>query len=191
MKYLKKFNININESKVYNGDFRVSENQVINGKFKENSIPEIINGYFDCFYIRLTTLEGSPEIVKGDFYCDDNFLVSLVGGPKEVNGHFDCSTNKLTNLIGSPEIKGVFYCSNNLLTSLYGISKNVKGVVCDDNLKIEREFINSGSYKNEYWNDLLNYCIYNKENLDEINWPENFLNDNLKKSVKGINKFNI
>ena len=46
MKYLKKFNIN--EGKVYNGNFRVREDLVISGKFKENIIPEIIEGNFNC-----------------------------------------------------------------------------------------------------------------------------------------------
>jgi hypothetical protein len=54
-----------------------------------------VDGYFDCSYNQLTTLEGGPRSVGGDFYCGGNKLTTLEGGPREVGGYFDCSYNPI------------------------------------------------------------------------------------------------
>jgi hypothetical protein len=94
-----------------------------------------VNGYFDCSYNQLTSLEGAPKEVNGNFYCYNNHLTSLEGAPKEVNGDFDCSYNQLTSLEGAPkEVNGDFDCSDNKLTSLKGAPNKVNGHFdCSDN----------------------------------------------------------
>jgi hypothetical protein len=87
-----------------------------------------VNGYFNCTFNNLKSLEGAPKEVNGYFKCSFNQLTSLEGAPKEVNGHFDCNRNKLTSLKGTPEgVNGYFYCFNNQLTSLEGAPKEING----------------------------------------------------------------
>jgi len=83
-----------------NDDFTidVKGNVYISGK-SLTKIPlkfNIVSGYFDCSYNKLTTLEGGPKEVDADFHCCDNQLTTLEGGPTSVGGGFYCSGNKLT-----------------------------------------------------------------------------------------------
>ena len=83
----------------------------------------VIKGDFNCFALKLISLEGSPKEVGGSFDCDYNKLTSLEGAPKEVRGDFDCYNNRLISLEGAPkEVGGYFDCSNNPdLESLEGL----------------------------------------------------------------------
>ena len=88
----------------------------------------VIKGDFDCFALKLISLEGSPKEVGGSFNCAYNQLTSLEGCPEEVGRSFDCYRNKLTSLEGCPkEVGGNFYCSENKLTSLEGCPNEVGG----------------------------------------------------------------
>lgn len=58
----------------------------------------------------------------------------------------------------------------------------------------EARFVSESIVKNikDYWQEFLGYCDSNKIDLDSIkNWPEGFLSKNLKRSIKGKNKFNL
>ena len=63
------------------------------------NIPKIVEGYFNCSYIGLTTLKGGPAFVKK---------------------RFGCNVNKLTTLLYCPKsyLVGMFY-ENNLLSTDY------------------------------------------------------------------------
>lgn len=137
------------------GDFIATAAMIVDGKFIEGMI---------------------PDIVKGNFYCNHNRLTTLEGGPKEVGEHFSCSYNKLTSLEGGPKkVVGVFLCVDN-----------------NNSLIIEKEFIKSGGFKNDFYLDLLNYCITNKIDLEKVeSWSDDFITDNILTSTKGICKFNL
>src|SRR5690606_659194 len=57
-----------------------------------------VDGYFDCSYNQLTSLEGSPNSVGGYFDCRNNQLASLEGSPNSVGEGFYCGDNQLTTL---------------------------------------------------------------------------------------------
>ena len=87
-----------------------------------------VNGYFNCSWNKLETLEGCPKEVGNYFNCSMNKLESLKGGPSKVGLTFDCCHNKLTSLEGvQSNINGNFSCSTNLLTTLEGGPKEVSG----------------------------------------------------------------
>lgn len=207
--------INLNESK--QNDFIVDQSMVVDGRFKEGIIPKIVKGVFRCNGLGLTTLEGGPEYVGTYFNCENNNLTSLEFSPV-VDGNFNCSNNKIinleyvkegkvknfyckdnqiTSLKGMPEkIDGTFHCHNNKLTSLEHCAKYVKeGFVTmgnRNNLFIERDFIKSNSYKNDYYTDLLNYMIKQDISFDQITtWPEGFITDNIERSSTYIRGFNL
>jgi hypothetical protein len=70
-----------------------------------------VDGSFNCWDNRLTSLKGAPQKVGGKFSCSDNKLTSLEGAPKEVGGDFRCSENNLTSLARAPEeVGGYFEC---------------------------------------------------------------------------------
>jgi len=188
MKHLKNRQQFINEAKqdqwIYDGDFEVTDNMVSNGRLIKDKIPDVVTGNFDCNYNQLINLEGCPKKVGGHFNCNRNQLTSLEGSPEQVAGSFNCDKNKLTTLEGAPvKVGGNFDSRNN-----------------DVSLDIEEEFIESGSYKDNYgetsqygyWKDLLNYMLKENIPLEEVEgWPEGFLNDNLKKSAKGTLKYKL
>ena len=85
-----------------------------------------VDGYFDCSYNKLTSLEGAPQEVRGYFNCGLNQLTSLEGAPQEVGKYFVCNNNNLTSLKGGPQkVGGYFVCRNNKLTSLEGAPQEV------------------------------------------------------------------
>ena len=109
-----------------NGDVKVNGDIIINGKFAIKF--GYINGFFDCSYNSLTSLDGAPNEVGGNFDCSSNSLTSLDGAPQTVGGDFDCSDNELTTLKGAPQIVSCsFFCPKNHLTSLKGAPKYVGG----------------------------------------------------------------
>jgi len=219
---LKSYKDFINEAKqdqwIYEGDFKATEDMVQDGKLIKDKIPDIVKGNFYCYHNQLTSLEGAPEKVGGNFVCNDNQLKSLEGGPEQVGDTFWCDYNQLTNLEGAPEKVGEdFWCHNNQLTSLQGAPEQVGGYFdCNRNklttlegapkkvggdfdsrnnkvnLAIEEEFIESGSYQDNYWIDLLKYMLKENIPLEKVEgWPDGFLTDNLKKSAKGTVKYKL
>jgi len=50
----------------------------------------------------------------------------------------------------------------------------------------------SGNFKDNYWLDLLKYIINNNLDINKVKgWPEGFLNDDIIKSAKGIEKYKL
>jgi len=74
----------------------------------------IVDGYFNCSYNLLESLEGCPREIKRSFYCSQNQLKSLEGCPHEVKEDFNCSYNLLESLKSFPEnFKDHLFCDNN------------------------------------------------------------------------------
>jgi hypothetical protein len=177
---LKNYSNFINETKrkrpwIYKKTKNVGKWHVLNGRYKEEQ-PDIVMGDFSVHDAELTTLEGSPKKVEGNFYSSVNDFTNLIGGPEYVGGDYHCRENYK-------------------LTSLEGVAKHIGGkFVCNDNNRIivEVKFVQSGSYKNNYWEDLLMYMIKEKIDLKHVKgWPEGFLDKELGKSAKSIKKFNL
>ncbi|MCK9476331.1 MAG: hypothetical protein M0R46_10445 [Candidatus Muirbacterium halophilum] len=145
MKYLKKFNENINSSEIeaicekYNiKNYIINDDGTIdvdgdvylyNKKLKVLPLKfRKVSGNFHCSDNQLTSLEGAPKSVGNYFYCKCNKLTSLEGGPQIVGGYFSCNNNQLISLEGAPQrVGGDFYCNSNQLTSLEGIPQSVGG----------------------------------------------------------------
>jgi Leucine-rich repeat (LRR) protein len=75
-----------------------------------------VNGFFDCGFNNLISLEGSPREVTDYFNCDNNKLESLKGAPLIVK-ELHCNNNNLTSLEYLPDIKGTFHCEGNPVTN--------------------------------------------------------------------------
>ena len=100
---------------------------------------DVVNGFFDCSFNQIETLEGCPNKVLGDFYCNNNQLKTLKGGPNKVIGDFACSKNLLKTLKYSPkEVSGHFWCNNNYLKTIKGCPEIINGYFCcyDNELEI-------------------------------------------------------
>ena len=79
-----------------------------------------VNGWFDCSYNELTTLEGSPVEVNGSFYCHNNELTSFEFSPKIVRGGFDCDSNNIKTFEYFPSyVKEYFNCYDNLIWEVW------------------------------------------------------------------------
>ena len=218
---LKRHNDFINESKNKQwvvGIFTVDAEMVKDGKFIEGKIPDVVTSEFTCSDLGLTTLEGGPFKVNGDYYCnnnkltdlkgspstsryficDNNALTTLEGSPIETKFGFHCKNNKLTSLKGGPKIVGLqLYVDNNELTSLEGAPLKVGGNITTEgnasDLSIERNFIWTKNRTDNYWIELLNYCVSKGYDLNtsKVNWPKGFLTDSMIKSAKGISKYKL
>jgi len=168
--------IDANGKKIFNGHFKVTEPSVKKGKLNIYKY-DVIEGDFEANHLSLLSLEGCPDVILGDFNCGLNKLKSLEGGPSVVYGNYYCDDNSLTTLNGYPkELQGYFSIRN-----------------YKQNLKTEKKYIESEYFDHyNYWSGLLMYMTKEKIDLEEVKgWPENFLTDNVKKSVKSIGKFNI
>lgn len=135
-----------------NGDVRISNDIVIDGKLKIRFGK--VGGDFSCFHSQVTTLEGAPNKVDGDFYCDCNELTTLKGAPQKVDGDFSCSNNKLTTLKGAPQkVDGDFSCRRNKLATIEDSPQEVgRNFICGDNpnlvlLKKKPSFVKGKIYK--------------------------------------------
>jgi len=158
-------------------------------KYKEFINEHIINKSVYEGNISLTKDDVSNGYIKrscysyevdGNYSCSYINLTSLFGCPYIINGHFSCEGNYLKSLEHGPRV----------VTGLFKYGNNI------NDLRIEAEFIKSGSYsgsENEnYYNELLTYMLKTGEILEDIKtWPEGFLNDNIKKSGKSIGKFKL
>ncbi|MCK9471933.1 MAG: hypothetical protein M0Q88_09300 [Bacilli bacterium] len=178
MKYIKKFNENINSSEIeaickkYNiTNYTINEDDSIdvNGdvNLKGNNLRELplkfrnVTGDFYCNDNQLTNLKDSPQHVGGDFYYYNNLLISLEGGPQSIGGNFDCSGNQLTTLDGGPKrVGGIFWCESNNLKNIDYLPKYYKELDISNNpiSKIIKLFTTSNEYGR----------ISNRENKDLI-----------------------
>ena len=61
----------------------------------------VINGHL-CFLDNKGN-KAENVVIKGDFDCFALKLISLEGSPKEVGGSFNCAYNQLTSLEGCPK----------------------------------------------------------------------------------------
>lgn len=125
----------LQELKIKNliGNLNIST-KIINLK---NICPERIDGYFDCSFTELESLEGSPREITGRFKCDHNQLLTLKGGPSIVGGDYNCSNNRLESLEGAPNEVNDFNANHNLLITLKGSPQTVaENFLCrhNDNL---------------------------------------------------------
>lgn len=187
------------------GEWHISEkldnlkNWTHNGRF---IVPIYEINAIDLEGCGLTTLEGCPKIVHNDFSVIGNDLTNLKGSPR-VGGYFYASQNNLTSLEGAPDMVKGFYCHlNPKLSSFEGAPKITdsffisidNGTLISD---VEKDFYNDikGHWTN-YYLDLLKYIIRNyehnfEETIKTVKWPEGFLSNNLKTSVKVMSKFNL
>jgi len=105
--------------------------------------PQKVGGSFGCFYNNLESLEGCPQTVGGDFSCSDNELVSLKGGPHTVGGNFNCVYNKLTDLEHFPEVNGIISIKKNTVYLLvHTFIENANSFLIED--FIDYEIVRNG-----------------------------------------------
>lgn len=151
---------------------------------------------------KLTSLEGVERLNKlKSLNCNLTSIDSLMFLPNIDIAKIHCSDTFLTSLENNAKsIDYLIALRNKNLKSLYSYNSNCRSVKTGKVL--ENKFIKSEYYKNveisseeDYYKHLFNFAI--KENVvidfddNEINWPENFLNENLKKSYTKSNKFNL
>ena len=204
--------LKITPDMIVDGKLNIPRYDRIKGTFEADADIEDIKS--------LTSLEGSPIIIEGSFYFNGIGLTSLEGGPKEVDKDFVCTRSNISNLKGLPILNNVkhFDLSQNMLTTLEGAPKvvpgfftvgynrltsledgpkkveglyGVKGNVVD--LDVESEWLQDEGYEEgeNYYIELLKYCISKKFKLSKVNWPEGFLDTNAAKSAGGVIKFDF
>jgi hypothetical protein len=200
-------------SHVLDGKFEEKQPEIVNGHFSCNDLaltsleggPLKVDGIYDASDNKITNLIGGPDWVGFDFMLSNNMLTSLEGCPKEIGKNFYVEGNMLNDLKGGPEIvHGHYYCSVNQFTSLEGVAKHIGGkFICDEVFKhdnmphydpqIEIEFVKEGFYKEDYWSDLLKFCMDEKKDLSKVNWPEEFVkqHSDLFRSAKGVQRYKL
>ena len=96
-----------------------------------------VNGWFDCSYNQLTSLEGCPSYVGISFNCSYNCLTTLENSPNEVGKSFCCYSNRLTSLEGFPQKVGNYThcCPNFYLESINGYTGDYKKLLLNNNKK--------------------------------------------------------
>jgi hypothetical protein len=87
-----------------------------------------IEGNFNCYSNKLTTLKGCPIRVGGDFVCSWNNLKDLKHSPKIVVGNFYCHNNELECINdGTSDLFGDFYSDELPISGLvYSHSEPIK-----------------------------------------------------------------
>jgi hypothetical protein len=146
-----------------------------------------INGYFDCRYNNLTTLEGCPKkVLSGGFSCSDNKLTSLEHSPKIVNSFYCNYNHYVTSLEGldNTYISGGLYvrfCSN--LYSLKGFPKKVGGFDCWGTPiePIYKKFIQECDYET-----IRRFNKFDVIYTDGLDWFIDY--DNLGKFLRSVGK---
>lgn len=175
------------------GAFNVSLNNLTSLKY----FPKEIHGIIVLKDNNLTKLENIPTKVES-LYLNYNRLTDLKGSPKIINDGYFLIGNPLTSLEGCPEhiehSINLISCSD--LKSLEYICANTNNVYVDKRLRIEKEFVTSKYYDKplhgkEYFKNLLNFCLKYNHSIENINWPDDFLSDELKNTIKKSNKFNL
>lgn len=147
-------------------------------------------------------------------FAKNNLIETLKYLPKYLNA-LDLTSNLLINLTGSKidYIKSLTV-SNNPLMSFKADIDHVKRLIIKNHcsninslrtgirqidlidikqFSVEKLFLSTGinnGYES-YFTDLLNFCIETNQNIETINWPENFIKDNLRKNISKSNSFNL
>ena len=116
-----------------------------------------VNGYFNCNFNKLITLEGSPTEVTRYFLCTNNKLITLIGGPKQVGGSYYCEYNHLKDVHGFPE-----YFYNNIYIKENPVSEIINLVISIN----EEKFV---KYLNEY-DVIRDGCKIVEQRLEEAYW---------------------
>ena len=130
------YTINPDGSIDVDGDVDLSGKDLIKIPLKFNKV----NGWFDCSYNKLTSLEGCPSYVGISFNCSYNCLTTLENSPKKVYGSFNCYDNKLVNLKGIGEVNGYgIHCVHNPLESLEGYNGDLSKLYCLNKEKLIRK----------------------------------------------------
>lgn len=146
---------------IFDGDFQVTEDMILNGAFIKEKIPNEVTGNFYCSDLGLTSLEGCPSKIGIDFFV---------------------SHNQLTSLEGSPSIiKGCFFCNDNLVDLKIEHRFIMSGAF---SLRLNYD----SSYWLDLLNYMLEKNI---ELNKVLGWPKEFLTPEIISSIKGINKFNL
>ena len=79
-----------------------------------------VDGWFNCNFNMMKSLEGSPIEVNGDFNCVGNELTSFKFAPRIIRGDFYCSSNYIKTFEYFPKfVKGDFYCIGNRIYQVW------------------------------------------------------------------------
>lgn len=178
---LKLDSCNINSMKNFNTKFDKGLDIRNNHIHRLENMPNIINGQLNVSGNMLTTFEGCPEQVES-FYAKDNWCNDLINAPKRIKYY---------------ESKGWSDKRSNIDLDKDKINKIEFEFYIEKTSYIKNDDKNKGI--TDYYSDLLMY-IGNRFEIDTtayfdtistVEWPEDMNIDNVKKSVKGISKFNI
>jgi len=163
-------------------------------------MPKKVGNNVEFRNCKLTTLEGLPAECE-NLILPGNQFKDLSGLSSSTRGIIDVSYGKLESLEG---IKTRITCGyfharpNKKLKTIKGIEKinSKRGYVLDHESKIPEwiiYFLHENKKNDNIYLEILQHIIDSGKisRINELDWPEGFLNDNLKKSAKGISKFNI
>jgi len=196
--YKGKFQYDFSKSNIL-GDFDCS---YLGLKTLEGS-PRTVIGTFNCSNNQLTNLRGAPKQVNTYFDCSGNPILKLEGLHQQTIEHFKCTNTRIKNLKGleNVEIRKLYINDNKFLESIEGIPNSVinNGIIgswYDFNSNIYAQiswYKENGHGYTDFWNDMLMYYIKNDPKFIELNvkWPEGLINEELKKSAKGLSKYNL
>lgn len=162
-----------------------------------------------------TSLENFPKSTNQNIYVSDS--VNTLKGSLKICKYLNLSGSKITSLEFCPIVEKLDIshceCLTNLkylndiklktlnirgcknLTSLFNspLKCLVKASGLSKDLDYELEFIRSKHYtiKEKYFEQLLDFLIFKKYDINKVEWPEGFLNKNVSKSISNVNKYNL
>lgn len=91
----------------------------------------------------------------------------------------------------SSNVKNLMNTSLSYMGTISNKSKNLEHQINFSKYLFENNIVIDRTDENTYYQSLLDYSIKNNVNVIEIDWPENFLSENIKKNNKTSNKFNL
>ncbi len=108
-----------------------------------------VDGNFDCYDNKLTSLEGSPKSVGGYFRCNNNQLISLDGAPQSVGGYFYCDWSENLPLLRLVRYQNVQTYNDqvNKIINKYSNHNPLKEAI----LLCQKELIDNGFIGNASW----------------------------------------
>jgi len=99
-----------------------------------------INGWFNCSYNKLKSLEGSPLEVSGNFSCHSNELTSFEYSPKIIRGYFNCNSNNIKSFEYFPSHIGLgFLCSVNPIFQVWDLFQDTTKIELLNDFDIFRD----------------------------------------------------
>ena len=114
---IRNYTINTDGSIDVNGDDTLLYGGVGLGLMDLKKLPlkfNKVDGWFNCNFNMMKSLEGSPIEVNGDFNCVGNELTSFKFAPRIIRGDFYCSSNYIKTFEYFPSfVKEWFYCNDN------------------------------------------------------------------------------